>query len=322
MDRRLNDEMGSTYEQQNGVWRVVRNHATPSYQHAGDDGSEECFASFPISSAQQTSANQNGQFNSGDIHKPSRRDAVTQTVHVDMGNPSVVLSEQNIASGGPHTRQEEHFADGLSRGRPVMMMTEWSLCQSVADRLFCLFERPSIDLLATRDNRKVTEYCFPFPDPEAWACDALAVNWTGMYAYASPTNSSTKSAKESVAGDLCSTSCCSVLPKTVMAPSIIGAFGIISKNSPSVEKHADSAKRTGLSSRSKQSKANRLENFKGHNSSKKNSAKVERYILGSRRQSTRKMYDARLGIYKSWRTSRKISPYKTTVSQVADFLVY
>ena len=109
LDRCLNDGVGSTYEQQNGVWRVVRNHATPSYQHAGDDGSEECFASFPISSAQQTSSNQNGQFNSGDIHKPSRRDAVTQTVHVDMGDPSVVLSEQNIASGGPHTRQEEHF---------------------------------------------------------------------------------------------------------------------------------------------------------------------------------------------------------------------
>ena len=34
------------------------------------------------------------------------------------------------------------------------------------------------------------------------------------------------------------------------------------------------------------------------------------------------MYDARLGIYKSWCTSRQISPYKTSVSQVADFLVY
>ena len=30
-------------------------------------------------------------------------------MHVDMGDPSVVLSEQNIASGGSHTRQEEHF---------------------------------------------------------------------------------------------------------------------------------------------------------------------------------------------------------------------
>ena len=78
------------------------------------------------------------------------------------------------------------LADGLSRGRPVMKMTEWSLSQSVADRLFCLFERPNIDLFATRDNRKVTVYCSPFPDPEAWACDALAVNWTGMYAYAFP----------------------------------------------------------------------------------------------------------------------------------------
>ena len=140
LDRRLNDGVGSTYEQQNGVWRVVRNHATPSYQHAGDDGSEECFASFPISSAQQTSSNQNGQFNSGDIHKPSRRDAVTQTVHVDMGDPSVVLSEQNIASGDPHSRQEEHFGRRSVQGA----------ASYEDDRLESISERGRSPLLSVR----------------------------------------------------------------------------------------------------------------------------------------------------------------------------
>ena len=323
LDRRLNDGVGSTYEQQNGVWRVVRNHATPSYQHAGDDGSEECFASFPISSAQQTSSNQNGQFNSGDIHKPSRRDAVTQTVHVDMGDPSVVLSEQNIASGGPHTRQEEHFGRRSVQGA----------ASYEDDRKESISEPGRSPLLSVRatEHRSVCNegqsqsdsVLFPISRSGSMGMRCVGSELDrNVRLCVPPTNSSTKSAKESVAGDLCSTSCCSVLPKTVMAPSIIGASGRISKKSPSVGKHADSAKRTGLSSRSKQSKANRLENFKGHNSPKKFSAKVERYILGSRRQSTRKMYDARFGIYKSWCTSRKISPYKTSVSQVADFLVY
>ena len=323
LDRRLNDGVGSTYEQQNGVWRVVRNHATPSYQHAGDDGSEECFASFPISSAQQTSSNQNGQFNSGDIHKPSRRDAVTQTVHVDMGDPSVVLSEQNIASGGPHTRQEEHFGRRSVQGAASY---EDDGMESISEP----GRSPLLSVRATEHRSVCNEgqsqsdsVLFPISRSGSMGMRCVGSELDrNVRLCVPPTNSSTKSAKESVAGDLCSTSCCSVLPKTVMAPSIIGASGRISKNSPSFGKHADSAKRTGLSSRSKQSKANRLENFKGHNSPKKFSAKVERYILGSRRQSTRKMYDARLGIYKSWCTSRKISPYKTSVSQVADFLVY
>ena len=66
------------------------------HQNAGDEGSEEYIPSFPIPFIQQTSPNKNEQ--SGDIHKPSRRGTATKTLRVDVGHPSVVLSEQNIVS--------------------------------------------------------------------------------------------------------------------------------------------------------------------------------------------------------------------------------
>ena len=78
------------------------------------------------------------------------------------------------------------IADQLSRGRQIPKMTEWSLNQGVVQQIFHIFSTPNIDLFATRENRKLTVFCSPFPDPLAWACDALAVDWIGMFAYAFP----------------------------------------------------------------------------------------------------------------------------------------
>ena len=78
------------------------------------------------------------------------------------------------------------LADHLSRGGSRAKTTEWSLCQEIVKIIFDIFTTPNIDLFATKENRKLQTYCSPFPDPLAWATDALSVNWTGMYAYAFP----------------------------------------------------------------------------------------------------------------------------------------
>lgn len=78
------------------------------------------------------------------------------------------------------------IADQLSRGRQIPKMTEWSLNQEIVQQIFRVFPTPNIDLFATRENRKLAVFCSPFPDPLAWECDALAVDWTGMFAYAFP----------------------------------------------------------------------------------------------------------------------------------------
>ncbi|KAK3101176.1 hypothetical protein FSP39_001539 [Pinctada imbricata] len=78
------------------------------------------------------------------------------------------------------------LADQLSRGQSRIKLTEWSLNLEVTEKIFNIFSPPNIDLFATRENRKLQVFCSPQPDPQAWSCDALATNWTGMYAYAFP----------------------------------------------------------------------------------------------------------------------------------------
>jgi hypothetical protein len=39
---------------------------------------------------------------------------------------------------------------------------------------------------ATRWNRKLSTFVSPVPDPEAWAVDALSINWEGLWAFSYP----------------------------------------------------------------------------------------------------------------------------------------
>jgi hypothetical protein len=77
------------------------------------------------------------------------------------------------------------LADKLSRPNQVLT-TEWSLRESVVKWLFQTWGQPHLDLFASRENSKLPIYVSPVRDPQAYAVDALSLDWRGMYAYAFP----------------------------------------------------------------------------------------------------------------------------------------
>ena len=77
------------------------------------------------------------------------------------------------------------LADQLSRSHTVIQ-TEWTLDFKVLDYIWELWEKPLVDLFATRFNHRLPVYVSPVPDPQAWAIDALALSWRGLDAYAFP----------------------------------------------------------------------------------------------------------------------------------------
>jgi hypothetical protein len=78
------------------------------------------------------------------------------------------------------------LADKLSRGQKLVRFTEWALKPSIVQHIFQIMGTPNIDLFATRANSQLPVFCSPYPDPLAWTCDALSVNWEGIFAYAFP----------------------------------------------------------------------------------------------------------------------------------------
>ena len=80
------------------------------------------------------------------------------------------------------------LADSLSRENQVVK-TEWSLSQSVADKLFHCWGRPHVDLFALSKNTKLPTFMSPIPETDSWKVDSLVQSWSNLYAYAYPPTS-------------------------------------------------------------------------------------------------------------------------------------
>lgn len=77
------------------------------------------------------------------------------------------------------------LADLLSR-RDQIVRTEWTLDAKVAQRIFSLWGRPHLDLMATQLTTRLPLYVSPSPDPEAFGVDAMSLSWESMDAYVFP----------------------------------------------------------------------------------------------------------------------------------------
>jgi hypothetical protein len=91
----------------------------------------------------------------------------------------VHLSTRHL-SGVPNV-----LADALSRPGSILQ-TEWTLCHKVLHRVWEVWDKPMIDLFATRFNSRLQLYVSPVPDPRAWTVDAFSISWRGLDTYTFP----------------------------------------------------------------------------------------------------------------------------------------
>ena len=77
------------------------------------------------------------------------------------------------------------IADSLSRAGQVLP-TEWTLSKQILEDVWRVWDKPMVDLFATRYTTRMPLFVSPVPDQQAMAVDALSLDWKGMYAYAFP----------------------------------------------------------------------------------------------------------------------------------------
>lgn len=80
------------------------------------------------------------------------------------------------------------LADQLSRSRQLLP-TEWTICHSALQKVWSRWQKPLIDLFATKYTNRLILYVSPVSDPAALATDAFAITWRGLQAYAYPPTS-------------------------------------------------------------------------------------------------------------------------------------
>lgn len=94
--------------------------------------------------------------------------------------------QKNLLLSAKHVAGSNNImADLLSR-RDKVIPTEWMLNQKILHRLWERWEKPHIDLFATKFNKRLPIYISPVQDPDAYGVDAMDTPWTNMSAYAFP----------------------------------------------------------------------------------------------------------------------------------------
>ena len=113
------------------------------------------------------------------------------------------------------------LADQLSRAGQVIA-TEWSIHPKILEYVWMKWEKPMVDLFATRDNYKLNSYVSPIPDQNALAVDA--VNKLGQHdsvCFSSDSDIS-KSTGETANTRLQDDSHSTSMAETEMVPGVIG----------------------------------------------------------------------------------------------------
>ena len=122
--------------------------------------------------------------------------SVVQYLNKQGGTKSIQLCHQawelwnfaiahNIGLKAAHIAGKKNcLADSLSRVH--IRHTEWSLKNTIVEKIFALWGKPMVDLFASEANKKLQTFCTWIPSRQAMAVDALTISWEGMEAYAFP----------------------------------------------------------------------------------------------------------------------------------------
>ena len=216
------------------------------------------------------------------------------------------------------------LADELSRPDQILH-TEWSLDQKVVDGLFQLWGKPHIDLFASKVNLKLPTYVSPTQDPQAFAVDALSIDWRRMYAYAFPPPNLLTKVVHKNSSDL--------MPSE-FGDALLAANAMVccrsKTRSTTTKAHTDRPEPSLSKTRERTSgktqkpavfETSRLVSVK--RSIKRlgfSNAVSARIATTSKRTSTSKVYDNRWSSFASWCHERDLDPMTCSIPRVADFL--
>ena len=214
------------------------------------------------------------------------------------------------------------LADSLSRPHQLPH-TEWSLHHEVFRSISRLWP-VQIDLFATSENRQCSIYFSPFRDPLAAGTDAFLQPWDGLQAYAFPP--------------------WSVIPRVLaklwesrgdgahLGGSVLASARLVSRPSSPVAGpsgcSASSSRPPAPTSVSQslpgspQAASSCLETLRRFTRAAGFSSTVASQASLSRRPSSRKAYQLKWQVYRSWCHSHGHSVSRPSLSKVADFLCW
>ena len=214
------------------------------------------------------------------------------------------------------------LADRLSRiTKPIS--TEWGLNQSVANAVFRMTQFPNLDLFATRLNHKLPLYVSPIPDQKALSIDALTMNWNHIHGYAFPPFHLIPSVINKIRTAQCKVVLIAPFwPIRTWFPELLNLLISSPITLPIRPNLLEQLHGKFLHQNPGLLQLHAWELSNNPSEIKKISKEVADHVSRARRESTRKVYDAKWRVFVDWTNQKQINPIKASPTVIADFLIF
>ena len=204
-----------------------------------------------------------------------------------------------------------------------MVHTEWTLHQSVVDSLFITWDKPNVDLFATRMNNRLPVFVSPMADPLALDVDAMSISWKGKHAYAFPPFVMLGRVLEKVPRDH---PCEMILiaPKWPNQSWYAKLMELLVAFPLALPQREDLLTQPHNHRRHQSLQAVCLHAWRLSSDPPKRgfSQAAAEQISRGRRQSSRAVYDSKWRIFAGWCAEKSVDPFQVTIPQLVDFFVY
>ena len=216
-------------------------------------------------------------------------------------------------------------ADGLSR-QGQTRESEWCINHKVLEEIFLQMGHPWLDMFATRDTKRLDQFVSPYPDPEAFGTDALALNWDNLgLIYAFPPDKDSERSDQEVCELFGSPNDPGSPPQglSLLGPRLAQTLSIeteVTFQSETVTS-GGSGPRENIPQSAQLFKPSRLASLVAIYHSQGFSLEAAELMARPQRTSTTTLYQSRWVSFMEWLRAKGSLPDQVTLSMFTDYLV-
>ena len=303
-------------------WSLVQNPIPTPHQYFRNDGHFIDTEEGSSIHKELQGSHINRQHNSSSIFEPSGGDTFTRPLHGSLENSNMVSSEPNKSSDKTHSGEIQ------CSGRSVKQNNQTDLNRMGSQSIGCersFSNDPISQFRSVRNSSKsqTSTVCISDSGPKGTfnrRSHNELESHTRLCVSSFPSHSLSDKQNKNSSVQSCVDS--PLLAQQNMVSRTTQSVDIITNNSPDKTKPTRTAPRKVFASKSRSSATSRMGIIQQSIRDKKFSKEVADHVSRARRESTRKVYDAKWRVFVDWTNQKQINPIKASPTVITDFLIF
>ena len=323
LDRCICSRLGRTHGLFTSVRQVGQTSSRLPHKLAGNESRSVGIGAFQTTCQESVCSASLRQFDSGVVYQQARRNEVVQPLSFDVGVTPVVPGELDCFESGTYSRETEYFGRRFEPRENSNTFNRVEFESGNSEHFIQNISNSKSRSVCNKREQETTSLLFPLSGPGSNSFGCTQYRLDRDVGLCLPTsNINSFGSQENSRRTVQSTANCASSSESALVSSSAGVISGFSKKTSAYRQSSVTKQGSSVAPKPSHSKSRSLGSVKRQGASQRFSAKAQQYISESRRSSTRKLYNARLAIYREWCREKHVDPCTASIVEVADFLVY